>query len=187
MAPDEEVGTPPNTPPRKRRTKKSKRRKSSGDDASRRRRSQSRKVRRKRASSQSSSDDEEVPRKMRKTASSFSTKDILKLIKTCSGENSRSSFNNNLNNVIPEFDPSNRAQTIESWLRKVNECAVIYNWDEKQVVHFSLQKLVGLAKRWFEALPTVIYTWSEWQEKLRKAFPSEENYGRLLEESHFSK
>lgn len=185
MAPDEEVGTPPNTPPRKRRTKKSKRRKSSGDDASScttRRRSQSRKVRRKRASSQSSSDDEEVPRKMRKTASSFSTKDILKLIKTCSGENSRSSFNNNLNNVIPEFDPSNRAQTIESWLRKVNECAVIYNWDEKQVVHFSLQKLVGLAKRWFEALPTVIYTWSEWQEKLRKAFPSEENYGRLLEE-----
>lgn len=90
--------------------------------------------------------------------------------------------NNNIHNVIPEFDPSNRSQTVECWLRKVYECAGIYGWNEKQVVHFSLQKLVGLAKRWFETLPTVVFTWEEWQAKLKRAFPSEDNYGRLLEE-----
>lgn len=87
-----------------------------------------------------------------------------------------------MNNVVPEFNPSNRAQTIDCWLRKVNECSQIYGWDEKQIIHFSLQKLTGLAKKWFEALPTVVYSWEEWQSKLLKAFPSTENYGRLLEE-----
>ncbi|XP_073950889.1 LOW QUALITY PROTEIN: uncharacterized protein [Choristoneura fumiferana] len=40
----------------------------------------------------------------------------------------------------------NKTQTVERWLRKVNECAAIYDWDEKQIVHYSLQKLTGLAK-----------------------------------------
>lgn len=90
--------------------------------------------------------------------------------------------NNHLNNIVPEFDPSGKSQSIDSWLNKVNECRNIYEWDEKQVIHFALQKLTGLAKKWLESLPTVIYTWDEWQAKLKKAFPSEQNYGRLLEE-----
>lgn len=182
MTSDDEVGTPPNTPPKRRRAKKTKRkrmRSTTSDSSLPCMRRRSKKKRRQRASSSSS--DEEVSRKVRKSPN-ISNKDVLELVKSFTGESSQSSYNSNLNNVIPEFDPSNRAQTIESWLRKVNECAIIYGWDEKRVAHFSLQKLVGLAKRWFEALPTVIYTWSQWQEKLRKAFPTEENYGRLLEE-----
>lgn len=164
MTSDDEVGTPPGTPPRQRRRKGTKRFNV-------------------RKSSSSSSTDEVAPRKSRKVSKRLSSRSILELLKNFNGDASRNSFhNNNLNNVIPEFDPANRMQTIECWLRKVNECASIYNWDEKQVVHFSLQKLVGLAKKWFEALPTVVFTWEEWQSKLRKAFPSEENYGRLLEE-----
>ncbi|KAJ2949128.1 hypothetical protein O0L34_g6069 [Tuta absoluta] len=170
MTSDDEPGTPPGTPPKL--------------DRGKRKRSKKTKRRKRRSSSSSSNGDEFIPRKVRKTSSKLSTKYVLELFKTFKGESSKNSFfsNNNLNNVIPEYDPSNRAQTMECWLRKVNECALIYGWDDKQTIHFSLQKLVGLAKKWFEALPTVVYTWSEWQSKLRKAFPSEENFGRLLEE-----
>lgn len=164
MPSDGTVGTPPGTPPRRprRRTKKSRRR---------------------RHSSSSSGEDVAVSRKARKTSSTISTRDVIKLLKTFKTDSNKSSFsNNNLQNVVPEFDPSNRAQTIECWLRKVNECAAIYEWNQKQIVHYSLQKLVGLAKKWFEALPTVVYSWDDWQVKLKRAFPAEENYGQLLQE-----
>ncbi|XP_075990295.1 uncharacterized protein LOC142985939 [Anticarsia gemmatalis] len=167
MASDDEPGTPPLPATKRKRVKKTKRR----------RRSTS-------TSSSSSSGDEAIPRKSRRVSGKLSTRYVMELFKTLTGDSSkRTMFNsNNLNNVVPEYDPCNRAQTMECWLRKVNECASIYGWDERQTIHFSLQKLVGLAKKWYEALPTVVYTWSEWQAKLRKAFPSEDNYGRLLEE-----
>lgn len=85
-------------------------------------------------------------------------------------------------NVVPEFDPNNRSQDVERWLRKVNECAIIYNWDGKQTIHYALQKLCGLAKKWYESLPSLNFSWEEWQSKLIKAFPNDENYGKLLEE-----
>lgn len=90
--------------------------------------------------------------------------------------------NNHLSNVIPEYNLSSKDQNIDSWLRKVNECVNIYDWDEKQTIHFALQKLTGLAKKWYEALPSLVYNWTDWQEKLRKAFPDERNYGQLLQE-----
>lgn len=166
MKSGDDAGTPPDTPPRRRRlAKKTKKRRRS-------------------PSPSSSNDEVATPRKIRAVeASKLSAKDVIKLLKNLSRDTSKNSLNNNnLNNVVPEYDPANRAQTIECWLKKVNECAVIYGWDEKQIVHFALQKLVGLAKKWYEALPTVVFTWEGWQTKLRKAFPSEDNYGRLLEE-----
>lgn len=122
--------TPPGTPPKKRRLSK----------RGRRRRS---------PSSSSTSSSEPVPRKSSKV-SRLSTKQMLQLFENWKEVNKTSSSmfsNNNLNNVVPEFDPSKKTQTIECWLKKVNECAVIYGWDEKQTIHFSLQKLVGLAKK----------------------------------------
>lgn len=85
-------------------------------------------------------------------------------------------------NVVPEFDPKIKNQTILSWLNKVNECADIYGWDGKQTAHYALPKLMGTAKRWYEGQPSVLYTWEIWQEKLKTAFPSYENYGHLLTE-----
>ncbi|CAH2101046.1 unnamed protein product [Euphydryas editha] len=66
------------------------------------------------------------------------------------------------------------------WLHKVNECAVIYDWTDRQTIHFALHKLTGLAKKWYEGLPTVLYSWEQWQNKLKVAFPSHQNYGQLL-------
>lgn len=58
-------------------------------------------------------------------------------------------------NVIPVFDPSSKIQTAKDWLRKVNETASIYNWQEKQIIYHALPKLTGLAKRWYDGLPSV--------------------------------
>ncbi|XP_061714708.1 uncharacterized protein LOC133523244 [Cydia pomonella] len=111
--------------------------------------------------------------------------EVLQLISSLQGGNKDKAHhlnNSQLNNVVPEFDPSSKAQSIDSWIHKVNECVKIYDWNEKQAIHFALQKLTGLAKKWFESLPSVVYSWDEWQTKLKKAFPNEQNYGRLLEE-----
>ncbi|XP_028172046.1 serine/arginine repetitive matrix protein 2-like [Ostrinia furnacalis] len=64
-------------------------------------------------------------------------------------------------NVVPEFDPKVKNQTIVTWLNKVNECAEIYGWDGKQTAHYALPKLMGTAKRWYEGQPTVMHTWVE--------------------------
>lgn len=82
--------------------------------------------------------------------------------------------------VVPEFDPSDNSQTIENWINKVNECAQIYSWNDRQICHYALPKLSGLAKKWYKGLPSVLYTWGEWIQKLKLAFPSNENYGDLL-------
>lgn len=86
----------------------------------------------------------------------------------------------NVNNTVPEFDPARKEQTMTIWLHKVNECASIYGWTEKQTVHYALPKLRGVAKRWYEGLSSVLFSWTEWQIKLLAAFPSEENYGQML-------
>lgn len=85
-------------------------------------------------------------------------------------------------NVIPEFDPLKRNQSINMWITKVNECAMIYNWSERQTIHYALPKLTGLAQKWYQGLPSLLFSWDEWQNKLKLAFPSEENYGQLLTE-----
>lgn len=83
-------------------------------------------------------------------------------------------------NIIPCFDPTQKNQNIDNWLAKVNECAKIYKWTDEQTTHFALPKLSGHAKQWYEGLQTILLTWTEWQIRLRKAFPSESNYGALL-------
>lgn len=85
-------------------------------------------------------------------------------------------------NILPDFDPSSKNQRINAWLKKVNECALVYGWDDKTTVHFAMQKLQGLAKIWYESLDTILFSWKEWQQKLMSAFPGDQNYGQLLDE-----
>lgn len=85
-------------------------------------------------------------------------------------------------NVLPEFDPANRNQSINTWLSKVNETASIYNWSERQTIHYALPKLAGVSQKWYQGLPSLKFSWAEWQDKLKAAFPSREHYGLLLTE-----
>ncbi|XP_060810001.1 uncharacterized protein LOC132904095 [Amyelois transitella] len=83
-------------------------------------------------------------------------------------------------NVVPEFDPLNKEQTVDSWIHKVDECAQIYGWTDKHIVHYAMPKLSGIAKTWYQGLPSVLYSWGEWKIKLRESFPTRENYADLL-------
>lgn len=126
----------------------------------------------------------------RSDSPSFTSHDIVHLLKAL--KESRSllppsvtpNVTNNINhkNILPDFDPSSKNQRVDIWLRKVNECATVYGWDEKTTIHFAMQKLQGLAKSWYESLNSILFTWVEWQEKLINAFPCEQNYGQSLEE-----
>lgn len=111
---------------------------------------------------------------------------LLQVLKSIRGEDPMHKLGN-LNNTVPEFDPSKKEQTMTMWLHKVNECASIYGWTGKQTIHFSLSKLRGVAQRWYEGLPSVLFTWEEWQNKLRTAFPSNENYGQMLSDMLFKR
>ncbi|XP_026728672.1 uncharacterized protein LOC113494499 [Trichoplusia ni] len=85
-------------------------------------------------------------------------------------------------NILPDFDPSSKNQRVDIWLKKVNESAAVYGWDERTTVYFAMQKLQGLAKVWYEGLNSILFSWPEWQTKLLSAFPCEQNYGQALED-----
>ncbi|KAI5639143.1 hypothetical protein NE865_08343 [Phthorimaea operculella] len=73
-------------------------------------------------------------------------------------------------------------QTIVTWLTKVEECAEIYDWDEREIIHFALPKLTGVAKTWYQGLSSVLYSWTEWKRKLIESFPCRQDYAELLSE-----
>lgn len=131
-----------------------------------------------------------VQHPVRPDSPSFTSHDIVHLLKALKDSHSllppsvTPNVTNNINhkNILPDFDPSSKNQRVDIWLRKVNECATVYGWDERTTIHFAMQKLQGLAKNWYESLNSILFTWVEWQEKLINAFPCEQNYGQSLEE-----
>ncbi|KAF9408187.1 hypothetical protein HW555_012044 [Spodoptera exigua] len=102
---------------------------------------------------------------------------VLQSIK--SSDKPKLSFNTN---IVPEFDPMSKEQTILTWLTKVEECAEIYGWDDRETIHYALPKLTGVAKSWYQNLPNMMFKWNEWKRKLIESFPVREDYAELLTE-----
>lgn len=106
----------------------------------------------------------------------YTTKDIVSLLNSIvktqplGGGAPTHTSNTNHKNILPDFDQSTKGQRVDVWLKKVNECATVYGWDEKTTINFALQKLQGLAKTWYDSLDSILYTWPEWQQKLSNAF-----------------
>lgn len=96
--------------------------------------------------------------------------------------NSRSSGPSFRGDAVPYFDPEDRNQSAEKWLRKVDELGNIFGWSEEATIYFALSKLKGLAEVWYKGLPSLNYSWTEWKEKLRRAFPSKQDFCELLNE-----
>lgn len=69
-----------------------------------------------------------------------------------------------------------------SWIAKVDDLAEAYEWNEKQTSCFAFTKLDGVAKTWYEGLPTAERSWNEWKEELKRAFPSSIGFQHLLRE-----
>lgn len=82
--------------------------------------------------------------------------------------------------AIPIFDPSVPGQSIVKWLRKVDELREGNKWSDELTSHYALAKLKGIAADWYNGLPSVNHTWSEWKLILVRAFPISENYPKLL-------
>lgn len=110
-----------------------------------------------------------------------SLKDVMDLIKSLPSSTSQNHFSMNVN-AVPEFDPACKEQTIDTWISKVEECSKLYQWSEIQLIHYALPKLGGVAKIWYQGLPSINNTWSEWKDKLTKTFPNVQDYSRLLHE-----
>ncbi|PZC78253.1 hypothetical protein B5X24_HaOG202325 [Helicoverpa armigera] len=126
----------------------------------------------------SNTDNKPSPKKPRLEPTEF-FEEFLNVLKGRSGDRE---FLSSLNNVVPEFDPLSKEQTIDSWLDKIEECSEIYGWNEKQKIHYALPKLTGHARTWYQGLPSIKHTWNEWKVLLRDSFPSTENYADLLME-----
>lgn len=107
---------------------------------------------------------------------------LTKLVNTLVNTRSEGNKFPMLGNVIPDFDPMVKGQTIQMWLTKVDECAKLYKWGDDQIIHYALPKLVGVAKTWYQALPTMSFSWPEWKNKLLESFPSSDDYAELLTE-----
>lgn len=83
---------------------------------------------------------------------------------------------------VPLFDPANKDQPIDKWCAKVDELSLIFNWTPEMTIHAALSRLDGLAKTWYQGLRTVKYTWLEWKEKLKVAFPPSKDFYQKLAE-----
>lgn len=82
--------------------------------------------------------------------------------------------------ILANFDPSKSSPNVEDWLRKTNECAQIYHWDEVSTIYLALGKLKGLARVWYEGLSINNFTWVQWQNLLRTTFPPRQNFAQLF-------
>lgn len=85
--------------------------------------------------------------------------------------------------LIPEFDPSDSTQGIDDWLRRVNDCAAMYLWDEVTKMYLALGKLRGTARIWYNGLKTTQFTWSQWENMLKDMFPNKITFGKLFYEA----
>lgn len=84
--------------------------------------------------------------------------------------------------VVPIFDPTDINQNVEDWCNKVDEIREIFHWSDDVTIFNAISKLHGLANVWYKGLKSVKFTWNEWKEKLRRAFPAQRDYNALLEE-----
>lgn len=83
--------------------------------------------------------------------------------------------------VIPEFDPEIRDLTVVEWLRKIDEFAQAFIWDETDKVFFAAVKLRGIARDWYDGLKSSPMSWPEFSGAITLQFSWEENFGKLLE------
>lgn len=84
--------------------------------------------------------------------------------------------------AIPTFSAEEPNQRIDRWLEQIDELRQVFKWSEETTIYNALGKLRGLASTWYRGLPSVKFTWTEWKQKLIRAFPSKKDYCAQLEE-----
>ncbi|XP_026673594.1 uncharacterized protein LOC113464961 [Ceratina calcarata] len=88
-------------------------------------------------------------------------------------ETCKSVVSHDARNSIPTFDravPSDAHQTIETWLEKIEDFKKLYKWNDVTTSTFMTARLQGLARKWYEILPSVVLTWEKRNAKITEAF-----------------
>ena len=110
--------------------------------------------------------------------------DIARLAEALSGivsSSTKRSSNQFLNEkFLPEFDPGTKILSAVEWIEKINDCSVVYEWDDKVKLYLSGCKLRGNAKLWYDGLTHSFLNWEVFSHALIKQFPGEESFGRLF-------
>lgn len=86
------------------------------------------------------------------------------------------------NTIVPSFDPEDRKQSVIKWCERIDEMKNLYNWSDEATSFNAISKLDGLAKTWYQSLPTINFTWDQWKEELKKAFPPRRDFFENLME-----
>ena len=73
-------------------------------------------------------------------------------------------------NSIPTFNPDDSHQNIETWLEKIEDLRRMYGWDEVTTSTFMTGRLQGLARKWYDSLPSVALSWEQWKNSITNAF-----------------
>ncbi|XP_031335232.1 uncharacterized protein LOC116165084 [Photinus pyralis] len=89
--------------------------------------------------------------------------------------------------AVPTFDPEDRDQDVEMWLRKMNDLRDVFRWSEEATIYHALSKLRGLAETWYKGLRCIKLSWADWQQQLLKAFPPSRDFHQRLEEMFLRK
>lgn len=74
-------------------------------------------------------------------------------------------------NAVSAFDPEDDQQSMDRWLKHIEELQGLYQWAEQTTIYHMVSKLTGLAKLWYDTLPSVSFTWAQWKNELLDAFP----------------
>ncbi|CAK9816325.1 hypothetical protein ANTPLA_LOCUS8957 [Anthophora plagiata] len=113
--------------------------------------------------------------------------DIARLAEVLAGianSTTRKSSHNFLNEkFLPEFDPAAENLSASEWIAKINDCGVVYEWDDKVKLYLSGCKLRGNAKRWYDGLTHSLLNWEVFSHALITQFPGEGSFGRLFNDA----
>lgn len=85
--------------------------------------------------------------------------------------------------MIPIFDPMTNTMTAEEWVKRVDDLALQYKWDDRSIFRLIISRLDGHAKIWFDMEQKNMITWAATKialvSKFRKAMP----FAKLLRQA----
>ncbi|KAK4883318.1 hypothetical protein RN001_006637 [Aquatica leii] len=81
---------------------------------------------------------------------------------------------------IPEFMPGNPNLSSTKWIEKIEQLGGINRWDEQTTIYYMQSRLGGLARQWYDNLPSYQLTWIQWKELLIKSYPEHQDFAANL-------
>lgn len=70
--------------------------------------------------------------------------------------------------------------TAEKWMFKIEQLAVLNEWDKKKMIVYMQNRFTGLAKHWFNNLSSYDFCWEEWKNIVIFAFPNHHDFATNL-------